>query len=141
MSVIEKSGYVRLVYTATHELGHSLGASHDGQGAARACKAEDGFIMTPEVTEEFPGKPYCKNAWLFSRCSVNSFKVTLRTKIKSPDKVRDKVSDKVRRTCVRKHGLYYDPEYHEHVKSEPGEVFKVREQCELIVGRGSDLCE
>ncbi|KAK3585036.1 hypothetical protein CHS0354_009884 [Potamilus streckersoni] len=128
MSVIEKSGYVRLVYTAAHELGHSLGAGHDGEGDARACKAEDGFIMTPIAKEDYPGKPYSKNSSL----RIEDLHLT------HPMEFFVAVNVKIE---IYTHGLYYDPEYHEHVKSEPGEVFKVKEQCELNVGRGSDLCE
>ncbi|KAK3583763.1 hypothetical protein CHS0354_022799 [Potamilus streckersoni] len=59
---------------------HSLGADHDGENSATACKAEDFFIMGPKVKQIDPSETYTKNPWLFSNCSVESFKKTLAKK-------------------------------------------------------------
>ncbi|KAL3836835.1 hypothetical protein ACJMK2_022248, partial [Sinanodonta woodiana] len=125
MSIVERRGYVWTVRSAAHELGHSLGAFHDGEAGAEACKAEDSFIMSPSVFENYPGQPYDKNPWLFSTCSIDAFKRTL------PNK-----------ECVRDVGHYYNnAEYHQFLAEEPGQAFAVHRQCELIHGHKSVLCE
>ncbi|KAK3585031.1 hypothetical protein CHS0354_009879 [Potamilus streckersoni] len=80
MSVVEQADFVLMVYEAAHELGHSLGANHDGEGKAIACKASDGFIMSPKYIHDTYGTPFPKNRWTFSKCSLNSFKKTLKNK-------------------------------------------------------------
>ncbi|XP_076441278.1 A disintegrin and metalloproteinase with thrombospondin motifs like [Babylonia areolata] len=46
VAVAEVDRSYRGVLTATHELGHLLNASHDGEGGARACSATSGYIMS-----------------------------------------------------------------------------------------------
>ncbi|KAK3587255.1 hypothetical protein CHS0354_034399, partial [Potamilus streckersoni] len=55
----------------------SLGAVHDGEGAAKDCPSEDYFIMTSYERTFQPEEPYTRNPWLFSNCSVQSFMALL----------------------------------------------------------------
>ncbi|KAK3585045.1 hypothetical protein CHS0354_009893 [Potamilus streckersoni] len=104
---------------------HTLGASHDGEGDAKDCKAEDLFIMSPIKEGPSSERPYSRNPWLFSNCSVEAFKVTLRNKI-----------------CLKSPGSYFDQEeYAKYTSKQPGEMFTVDEQCELIHGSKSSVCE
>ncbi|KAK3591033.1 hypothetical protein CHS0354_026047 [Potamilus streckersoni] len=61
-------------------MNRSLGASHDGEGDAKDCKAEDHFIMSSALPVFDPKDTYSRNPWMFSNCSVESFKKTLKTK-------------------------------------------------------------
>ncbi|KAL3836828.1 hypothetical protein ACJMK2_022241, partial [Sinanodonta woodiana] len=125
MSIVEKRGFLWTVRSAAHELGHSLGARHDGEPGAEACKPDDLFIMSPAVFENYPGQPYDKKPWLFSICSIDAFKRTL------PNK-----------ECVRDVGHYYNNvEYPKNIAEVPGKMFSVDRQCELIQGQKSVLCE
>ncbi|KAK3600130.1 hypothetical protein CHS0354_009266 [Potamilus streckersoni] len=119
--VIEAKYYQRTVYTAAHELGHSLGAAHDGEKDAIACKSEDNFLManrTPHLTKD---RPYVRNMWFFSNCSVESFRKTLRTK-----------------QCVKTAGAVFSiDEWNAFMNKQPGDVFTPQEQCVLTYGSGS----
>ncbi|KAK3575896.1 hypothetical protein CHS0354_034472 [Potamilus streckersoni] len=57
-----------------------LGADHDGEDSAIACDPNDLFIMTPKETVFSRGQPYSRNPWMFSNCSVDAFKKTLKYK-------------------------------------------------------------
>ena len=67
------------IQNAAHELGHLLGAAHDGTVYlgidATSCPASKNNIMTPKV-----GSFYDANAmYYFSSCSIEAFKNTLLT--------------------------------------------------------------
>ncbi|XP_076471079.1 A disintegrin and metalloproteinase with thrombospondin motifs 7-like [Babylonia areolata] len=67
VSVIEDRGAFQSVFTAAHELGHSLNASHDGQN--NACSTQTRYIMAArsgDVTDANRRQP-----WFFSTCSRN----------------------------------------------------------------------
>ncbi|KAK3584053.1 hypothetical protein CHS0354_003906, partial [Potamilus streckersoni] len=60
------------------------------------------------------------NMWIFSNCSVKSFKKTLKNK-----------------HCVRDSGLVYDSiEYQAFINNQPGSIFTPQEHCSLIYGQG-----
>ncbi|KAK3594233.1 hypothetical protein CHS0354_007214 [Potamilus streckersoni] len=121
ISVIMERHYVVTVQTAAHELGHNLGASHDGEGDATGCKAEDYFIMSAHSPHLCKNSTYFRNMWIFSNCSVDSFKRTLKT-----------------RDCVKRKGSVYDKyEYKAFMNKQAGDVFTPQEQCSLVYGPGS----
>ncbi|KAL3875287.1 hypothetical protein ACJMK2_038209 [Sinanodonta woodiana] len=123
-SIVKTSDYMLTVLTAAHELGHNLGADHDGEGEGLACRANDYFLMSPKEHFFQESKPYSRNPWIFSNCSVESFKRAL------PGK-----------TCLTNVGKFYDgDELWTFMKALPGEVFSYNEQCEFAFGHGSKLC-
>ncbi|KAL3892110.1 hypothetical protein ACJMK2_004347, partial [Sinanodonta woodiana] len=118
VSIIQSTHYSRTVLTAAHELGHNLGAMHDGTGDANDCNPDERFIMYFETITFNASIPYSRNAWLFSTCSVESFKKTLITK-----------------DCVKVKGLAYDmDEWMLFMKKEPGDVFTPSMQCFILYG-------
>ncbi|KAK3604347.1 hypothetical protein CHS0354_013858 [Potamilus streckersoni] len=99
----------------------TLGAEHDGEGDAAACKSEDFFIMANQTININKQRLHIKNMWLFSNCSVESFKKTLKHK-----------------QCVHNIGTVYDlNEWTTFMKNQPGDVFTPQEQCFLLFGPGS----
>ncbi|KAL3853995.1 hypothetical protein ACJMK2_013279, partial [Sinanodonta woodiana] len=123
-AIVEAGHYVQTVSSAAHELGHSLGALHDGDGIATACDPKDYFIMSPFAKPNGPSEPYSINPWRFSNCSVNSFKHTLEGK-----------------ECVKTRGqLYSMREWWMFMTKLSSQVFTPREQCRLINGPNSVNC-
>ncbi|KAK3598250.1 hypothetical protein CHS0354_001071 [Potamilus streckersoni] len=124
-SVIQAVDYIWTVWATAHELGHSLGANHDGEKKGIACKAEDLYIMTPSVPYMYRGRPYSRNPWMFSKCSLEAFKQTLKDK-----------------DCVKTKGNYFNAaDYKAIVTKKPGETITHNEQCHVIKGSKSVLCE
>ncbi|KAK6183785.1 hypothetical protein SNE40_006387 [Patella caerulea] len=74
-SVVEDEGGYQCVETATHELGHSLGAKHDG--VSTGCKDSDRYIMTAGSYDHTATTR--TNPWKFSTCSVAYFRNTLKS--------------------------------------------------------------
>ncbi|KAL3890599.1 hypothetical protein ACJMK2_002881 [Sinanodonta woodiana] len=131
-SIVNARDYVWTVQTATHELGHNLGAEHDGEGEAAACKADDSFIMSNTSHQVTRNRTYIANMWTFSICSVELFKKTLKNK-----------------ECVKTPGHPYNvDEYTMLMKKPAGYIFTPNEQCALVYGQGytyqggvtEDLC-
>ncbi|KAL3861513.1 hypothetical protein ACJMK2_007542, partial [Sinanodonta woodiana] len=120
------SDYFRTVSTASHELGHLLGAVHDTAVHSRECNAKYGYIMEPVIAIFDPKVEYSKKPWEFSKCSIEAFKRTLANK-----------------NCVGKKYYYPENEF-EHwnkiLSTLPGQVYTPSMQCQLILGRGSAHC-
>ncbi|KAK3579985.1 hypothetical protein CHS0354_025306 [Potamilus streckersoni] len=117
-SIIEASDYSLTVRTAAHELGHGLGAVHDGEGVASACKPSDLFLMAPEMYLPNRRSRYTRNPWLFSYCSLASFKTIL-----------------IAKDCVKVKGIVYnEQEWMNYTMNQPGEVYSLNEQCSIING-------
>ncbi|KAK3592757.1 hypothetical protein CHS0354_016513 [Potamilus streckersoni] len=123
-SIVEARGLFWTVFTAAHELGHNLGADHDGEGNAVDCNSEDNFIMS-SICARPSTIISSKNPWIFSDCSVESIKKSLKKK-----------------KCMLVPGSYYDTnEYHQHLEIEAGVAYNASEQCRLLIGRYSEMCE
>ncbi|XP_075744729.1 venom metalloproteinase BumaMPs1 isoform X2 [Rhipicephalus microplus] len=60
--VKDTAGWYTGQHSTVHELGHLLGAYHDGEGSSTKCHAADGYIMSP--------KSYGANHEKFSSCSL-----------------------------------------------------------------------
>ncbi|KAI3384803.1 hypothetical protein SNEBB_006341 [Seison nebaliae] len=76
-ALIEDWGGLFSAISAAHELGHVLGAVHDGEedgrGISKKCSASDNYIMTP-IRGQFDNK---LNQWKFSECSIAIIKKNL----------------------------------------------------------------
>ncbi|GFO03090.1 A disintegrin and metalloproteinase with thrombospondin motifs [Plakobranchus ocellatus] len=71
VGVAEVGRSFRGVLTTTHEVGHLLGAVHDGEKSSSACPATFGHLMSQTWT-----KPYFYNR--FSECSRKNFQEFMR---------------------------------------------------------------
>nr|XP_037277209.1 metalloprotease mig-17-like [Rhipicephalus microplus] len=60
--VKDTAGWYTGQHSTVHELGHLLGAYHDGEGSSTKCHAADGYIMSP--------KSHGANHEKFSSCSL-----------------------------------------------------------------------
>ena len=124
-SIVEDMGGFQCVKTAAHELGHNMGAKHDGDG--NNCDYLDGYIMSPgnhNYTERNK-----LNGWRFSACSVNYFNTFFTKTLKTPGGSR----------C-----LYQTETIRSEVPSVaslmPGQIYGADEQCRQIFGPSSYVC-
>ncbi|KAK0054687.1 A disintegrin and metalloproteinase with thrombospondin motifs 5, partial [Biomphalaria pfeifferi] len=121
-SVIEESfGYLTAI-VATHELGHSLSARHDGD--RNMCDSHDGYIMA--VTSS---TSKVMNQYNFSNCSSESIEIYIQNVLRSQEGAECltkalKVSDSV-------------PNVNDTL---PGLEKTVDEQCRTTYGNDSYFC-
>ena len=124
-SIIEDLGGFQCVKTATHELGHNMGAKHDGAG--NNCDYQDGYIMSPGNHNYTESNKL--NGWRFSTCSVNYFNTFFTETLKTPEGSR----------C-----LYQTETIRSEVPSVaslmPGQIYGADEQCRQIFGSSSHVC-
>ncbi|XP_052249846.1 A disintegrin and metalloproteinase with thrombospondin motifs 7-like [Dreissena polymorpha] len=117
VSINEDEDYYTTTSVAAHELGHNLGAHHDGEkddATASACPPADKFIMVPAVSSFSPGVAYTVNPWRFSTCSVKQFKNYIQS-------------------------LAATDEYKLHSSKLPGELYSPTQQCQLEYGQESNF--
>ncbi|CAG2212512.1 unnamed protein product [Mytilus edulis] len=111
-------------YTAqlmAHELGHSLGCDHDGDG--NSCNSKDGYAMATHFILANVKK------WTFSSCSVNY----IRTYISSLDKQH--------RDCLlSSQNRHPDPYVLNATTLWYGQRYSADEQCRMHYGADSYLC-
>ncbi|XP_046552727.1 LOW QUALITY PROTEIN: uncharacterized protein LOC124262285 [Haliotis rubra] len=124
VSVVEDHGGFQSVGTAAHELGHSLGAEHDGLN--NSCAPSDRYLMAGASYNETSANKY--NPWRFSPCSINYFKVYI-------DSVINNVKES---TCFRSK---LTPIGVPNITGEmAGQLLGPDEQCRHIYGPTSYLC-
>ncbi|XP_063990676.1 A disintegrin and metalloproteinase with thrombospondin motifs like isoform X2 [Diachasmimorpha longicaudata] len=112
VAIIEDNGGFSAILSTAHEIGHLLGAPHDGSETTFACEDRAGYLMSPILSLQ-------ENSFHWSECSIN--------------KIREFVNSKSAECLynVPKPGLPLDREL-------PGELLSLEEQCEKY---GSTLCK
>uniref|UniRef100_A0AC35FLB9 Peptidase M12B domain-containing protein n=1 Tax=Panagrolaimus sp. PS1159 TaxID=55785 RepID=A0AC35FLB9_9BILA len=68
ISVVEDIGALTTAAIASHELGHSLGAYHDGE-IDKTCSSRGNFLMAPSASTATSGKLF-ENGFKLSECSL-----------------------------------------------------------------------
>ncbi|XP_063413237.1 A disintegrin and metalloproteinase with thrombospondin motifs like [Mytilus trossulus] len=109
------------IIIAAHEVGHLLGAYHDGEAEARSCSTQSGYIMSYTRDDSFKFSR-------FSSCSIKSFQNFLRME---------------RAKCLLQR---YSRESLEFPTTFPGKFMNLNEQCRRFTGgppceEGPTQCE
>ncbi|XP_021338922.1 A disintegrin and metalloproteinase with thrombospondin motifs 18-like [Mizuhopecten yessoensis] len=120
VSVVEEHGGFGSILTATHEIGHSLGAYHDGHN--NSCAGEDNFIMTPIGGSATPSNAL--NPFHFSECSEDAF---------------DNLIDALPRShCLTDETDTYDQEeFESYLTQKAGQLYGPNQQCRQHLGSES----
>uniref|UniRef100_A0A0B6Z6Y3 Peptidase M12B domain-containing protein n=1 Tax=Arion vulgaris TaxID=1028688 RepID=A0A0B6Z6Y3_9EUPU len=124
-SIIQDFGGLQAVHTATHELGHSLSAEHDGSD--NFCRAADRYIMSPggyTVTESNK-----LNYWIFSFCSINSFSTYIDDILRTPSGIGCLTQQLPTSSDV--------PDVSDRL---PGQEYTADDQCRMLYGNSSKMC-
>ncbi|EYC44846.1 hypothetical protein Y032_0448g1649 [Ancylostoma ceylanicum] len=128
-SIVEDVGAAATALIAAHELGHSLGAFHDGNPQSQDCPSFANFLMAVTVsgTEDFER---FSNSRVMSPCSIRSIEKNL----KSP------LAKCIWKPKSNSHKLmkkFSDPR--EMIRT-PGELIGLRQQCQITFGPHYGVC-
>nr|XP_022324397.1 A disintegrin and metalloproteinase with thrombospondin motifs 6-like isoform X2 [Crassostrea virginica] len=122
MSVVEDHFDFKLLTVAAHELGHGLGADHDGSN--NACTSSDYFIMA-SVSAAVNNQ----NPWKFSTCSIDYFTAYIND------------LNRKNTNCMKVLGSGNDRGIFQKYTSLPGEIYDADSQCRHIFGQESSFCK
>ncbi|CAC5383740.1 unnamed protein product [Mytilus coruscus] len=126
-SIVEDHFNFVMLTVAAHELGHSLSASHDGEG--NGCSFSDAYIMASSSSPQTPGSAIATNPWKFSSCSTNYFTSYIDTLETNSANCMLSLSHGFNATALS-----------EFENDVAGQVYDAHVQCENIIGPGSYLC-
>ncbi|ESN91185.1 hypothetical protein HELRODRAFT_194517 [Helobdella robusta] len=123
--VVDTGGY-STADLASHEIGHNLGANHDGERGKEGnnCNGNDQFLMTAiQQAQQMP-----LNHQKFSPCSVKYF----------DDKVD--ALKKINKNCLKPKEKTTAEDFSSQLSVLPGQKFDIDEQCRYIYGPESYYC-
>ncbi|XP_052080095.1 serine-rich adhesin for platelets-like [Mytilus californianus] len=122
-SIVEDGFNFIIITVATHELGHSLSAKHDG--TSNVCSSTDAFIMAPSSGPQQDSNK-AGNPWIFSTCSTAYFTSQINTLESSGS------------NCLKTLGSNFDPTaLAPYDQSLAGLVNDADAQCVHIYGNNS----
>ncbi|ESN99470.1 hypothetical protein HELRODRAFT_163020 [Helobdella robusta] len=125
VSINKDFGQYATIETASHEIGHNLGAWHDGSN--NTCGASDQFIMSPapgSLTNQTFNNPFT-----FSQCSINYFRNYI-AKL-----------DQGNNNCLLNEAFDVEPtDQAGFLQQYPGQKYSVDKQCQLLYGQNAFYC-
>ncbi|KIH63622.1 reprolysin family zinc metalloprotease [Ancylostoma duodenale] len=128
-SIVEDVGAAATALIAAHELGHSLGAFHDGNPQSQECPSSSNFLMAVTVsgTEDFER---FSNSRVMSPCSIRSIEKNLKSPLA---KCIWKPNSKTHKVLKK----FSDPR---EMMRTPGELIGLRQQCQITFGPHYGVC-
>ncbi|XP_013409946.1 uncharacterized protein LOC106173376 [Lingula anatina] len=124
-SINEDHGGFKSIGVAAHELGHNLGAYHDGDG--NTCREADQYIMAAVAASTTSANHY--NPYNFSTCSVDYFR----------NLINDLNSDS--NNCMVNEASYFNAtEWEVYQRTNPGQRLTPHDQCREVYGAQSYYC-
>ncbi|KAK6756975.1 hypothetical protein RB195_015042 [Necator americanus] len=128
-SIVEDVGAAATALIAAHELGHSLGAFHDGNPQSQDCPSFANFLMAVTVsgTEDFERFAHSR---VMSPCSIES----IEKKLKSP------LASCVRKSMPKEHKLMGMSSLSQETTPTPGELISLQQQCQITFGPHYGVC-
>jgi len=124
-SIVEDMGFNN-IGNAAHELGHNLGAQHDGSSTSVNCSASLNYLMTPNIGAYATN---LQNLYMFSNCSINNFK----TKFLSANKSVILTGGK----CLTNLPVSTLSSYFNTSTYLPGQLYGIEDQCQMLYGPSS----
>ncbi|XP_021338963.1 ADAM family mig-17-like [Mizuhopecten yessoensis] len=121
VSIIEDASYGTTGQTASHELGHSLGSSHDG---AAGCNDDKQYIMAAFTAQST--KKVARHMWKMSECSSDAIY-----------KYLNRLGNHV---CTKKNSFSKTEYDKDHGLASGGQVYDLNSQCKLRQGINSFVC-
>lgn len=126
-SVNKEFGQYGSITTGAHELGHNVGALHDGQrnedGPLNECSSNNQFIMA--ISPQTLSPSNFDNAFRFSHCSIRSFNEYI-NRLNNED--RNCLAERSDLPTVTDNSL------------SPGQQYSADEQCQQLYGPSSFYC-
>uniref|UniRef100_A0A7E4VHQ8 Peptidase M12B domain-containing protein n=1 Tax=Panagrellus redivivus TaxID=6233 RepID=A0A7E4VHQ8_PANRE len=123
ISVVEDVGGLTTAKIACHEIGHNLGAPHDGE--FDDCDPRENFMMAPSASATTNSRVFA-NGFTFSECSIHYIEKYLSRTNSSC------LTAHVKKTPPEKRHIYRSPYTQEPVrKLKLGEQFGISKQCQI----------
>ncbi|XP_060083317.1 metalloprotease mig-17-like [Ylistrum balloti] len=122
VSIIEDSSYGTTGQTASHELGHSLGSSHDGDVG---CNDDKQYIMAAFTAPSTQN--VARHMWKMSSCSS--------------DAIYNYLTRMGSRVCTKKNSFPKKDYDRDHGLASGGQIYDLSSQCKLRQGKTSFLCQ
>ncbi|KAH9500001.1 hypothetical protein Btru_076138, partial [Bulinus truncatus] len=119
-------------YHLTHELGHNLGAQHDGFNTSASCPQSDSYLMAP-VGISSDAMNYSDHPWYFSPCSASDINKYVNVILGMPETGIDI------RNCLKNTSVSI-PEFSNTSDVKAGQEYPADIQCQILYGKSSRAC-
>ena len=125
-SIVQEVINIFTPHAAAHELGHNLGAQHDGEG--NSCLDSNGFVMAAP-TPYYINDSVNLHFWKFSSCSLDYFDAFIKT-----------LTSQHNNCMTTRSASYNASALSEYGNELPGQIYPPDEQCHFLYGEDSNMC-